>query len=163
MSDLLPTTNGLFLGNDSRRWDGSKLLNVPGGKSVFGFGFTLLLCAGGPFDDQFCPLGGNPSGTSNDGYAFRAPIAGGKLTKLKVRVTNLNEFTINIPATIRVNGADSAATATIAAGATNTTYTWSGEVSIAENDLVDLHFNIAGAGGYELAYVTFSYEFQPSG
>lgn len=28
MSDLLPATDGLFLGNDSRRWDGSKLINV---------------------------------------------------------------------------------------------------------------------------------------
>jgi hypothetical protein len=28
VSDLLPATDGLFLGNDSRRWDGSKLINV---------------------------------------------------------------------------------------------------------------------------------------
>jgi len=27
----LPATNGLFLGSDSKRWDGSKLINLPGG------------------------------------------------------------------------------------------------------------------------------------
>ncbi len=74
----------------------------------------------------------------------------------------MNDFTIDVPVAIRVNDLDSAATVTIAAGATNTTYTWSGEIVVSENDLVDLHFDIAGAGGYELAYVTFSFEFQPS-
>jgi len=29
----LPATDGLFLGNDSRRWDGSKLINLPSGGS----------------------------------------------------------------------------------------------------------------------------------
>lgn len=161
MSDLLPATNGLFLGNDSRRWDGSKLLNLSGGKSVFGFGLTQLQCAGWPFDDQYCPLAGNPYGTSNLD-AFKTPIVAGKFTKLKVRVTDTNIFTIEIPVSLRVNGADSAATVTIAGGALNTTYTWSGEVAVSENDLVDLHFDIAGAEGFEVAYVTFSFEFQPS-
>lgn len=169
MSDLLPAANGLFLGNDSRRWDGSKLMNLPGGKSIFGFGLTLLQCAGVPFDDQFCPLSGSgnpagdlPTGTTSDTYRCRTPIAAGKFTKLKVRVTDTNDFTIDVPVSLRVNGVDSAATVAIAAAATNTTYTWSGEVSVSENDLVDLHFDIAGAGGSELAYVTFSFEFQPS-
>lgn len=162
MSDLLPAVNGLFLGSDSRRWDGSKLLNVSGGKSVFGFGMVTLQCVGVPFDDQFCPLSGNPNGTSNDGWTYRTPIVAGKFIKLKVRVTNQNDFGIDIPVAIRVNGVDSAAMVMISAGATNTTYAWSGEVSVSENDLVDLHFNIAGAGGYEQAYVTCSFEFQPS-
>jgi hypothetical protein len=162
VSDLLPAANGLFLGNDSRRWDGSKLLNLPGGKSVFGFGFVVLMCAGAPFDDQYCPLSGNPNGTSNTRDTFKTPIVAGKLTKLKVRATDLNDFTIDIHVAVRVNGVNSAAMVTIGAGATNTTYTWSGEVTVSENDLVDLHFDVADAGGSELAYVTFSYEFQPS-
>ncbi len=29
MSDLLPATDGLLLGSDSRRWDASRLINVP--------------------------------------------------------------------------------------------------------------------------------------
>jgi hypothetical protein len=163
VSDLLPSVNGLFLGNDSRRWDGSKLLNLPGGKSIFGFGLTLIQCAGAPFDDQYCSLvGGLQGSTSNTPDAFKTPIVAGKFTKLKVRVTDLNDFTIDIPVAIRVNGVDSAAMVTIGAGATNMTYTWSGEVTISEDDLVDLHFDVADAGGSELAYVTFSYEFQPS-
>jgi hypothetical protein len=163
VSDLLPATNGLFLGNDSRRWDGSKLLNLLDGKSVFGFGLTLLQCAGMPFVDQFCSLVGTPSaGTSNMPDAFKTPIVAGKFTRMKVRVTDFNMFEIDVPVALRVNGVNSPATVTIAAGATNTTYTWSGEVAVSENDLVDLHFDIAGAGGYEMAYVTFSFEFQPS-
>jgi hypothetical protein len=31
LSDLLPTIDGLFLGSDSKRWDGSKLINLPSG------------------------------------------------------------------------------------------------------------------------------------
>jgi len=31
VSDLLPATDGLFLGSDTKRWDGSKLINLPSG------------------------------------------------------------------------------------------------------------------------------------
>jgi hypothetical protein len=44
----------------------------------------------------------------------------------------------------------------------NTTYAWTGSVSVAENDLLDLHFNITGTEGYETARLTVVFEFQPS-
>jgi hypothetical protein len=36
VSDLLPAADGLFLGNDSRRWDGSKVINLDASKIASG-------------------------------------------------------------------------------------------------------------------------------
>lgn len=164
MSDLLPATNGLFLGNDSRRWDGSKLLNVSGsgGKTILGLGLVTLNCYESPYEHQYCPLAPGNSITGNSPSAYQVPMVAGTLTKMKVRVTDMNYFGIDVPVYVRKNGVDTSATVIVGGGVMNTTYAWTGSVSVAENDLLDLHFNITGAEGYETARLTVVFEFQPS-
>jgi len=86
----------------------------------------------------------------------------GTLTKMKVRVTDINDFMIDVPVVVRKNGVNTAAMVFIPAGVMNTTYTWSGNISVAENDRLNLYFLIAGANGYETMRLTFCFEFQPS-
>ena len=126
-------------------------------------GFVMLQCMGFPYDDQYSLLGCGIGGAStNIPLAQWTPVVAGKFTKMKIRITSLNDFTIDVPVTLRKNGQATTAGVTIAASAINTTYTWSGEVSVAENDAVDLHYNVAGADGWEAAYLTMVFEFQPS-
>lgn len=89
-------------------------------------------------------------------------MVAGYLTKMKVRVTDMNDFGIDVPIYVRKNGVNTSSTVTVAAGAMNTTYTWAGSVSVAENDLLDLYYDIAGASGWEVARLTLSFEFQPA-
>ena len=160
----MPATNGLFLGSDSKRWDGSKLLNLPvsGGKAVLGLGYVVLNCSSFPFEDQYCPLAPGNSITDNNASAFQTPMIAGTLTKLKARVTDMNDFSIDVPVYVQKNGVNTSATVTISAGVMNTTYTWSGNVSVAENDRVNLHFDISGASGWETMRLTLCFEFQPA-
>ena len=167
MSDLLPAVDGLFLGETTtpRRWDGSKLINLPaagGGKSVLGLGFIILYCMDSPYEHQYSPMSAGNLVTGNTPTTFQTPIIAGTLTKMKVRVTDMNDFGINVPIYVQKNGVNTAATVTIPVGVTNTTYTWSGSVSVAENDRLNLHYDILGAAGYEVMYLTISFEFQPS-
>jgi len=162
VSDLLPAIDGLQLGSDARRWDGSKLLNLPKSKAVVGLGLVVLNCAELPYERQYSPLAPGNSVTSNNTYAFGTPVVAGCLTKMKVRVTDMNDFGIDVPIYVRKNGVNTSATVTVAAGAMNTTYTWTGSVSVAENDLLDLYYDITGASGWEVARLTLSFEFQPA-
>ena len=164
-SDLLPATDGLFLGSDSKRWDGSKLLNLPaggGGKAVLGLGYVWLNCESSPYEHQYSPLAPGNSIASNNSSAFQTPMIAGTLTKLKVRVTNVNSFAIDVPVYIMKNGALTNATVTIPAGVTNTTYTWSGNVSVAENDRLNMYYCLQGAEGWENMSLTLCIEFKPS-
>jgi hypothetical protein len=165
VSDLLPATNGLFLGSDSKRWDGSKLLNLPGsggGKAVLGLGYVILNCESSPYEHQYSPLAPGNSITSNNASAFQTPMIAGTLTKLKVRVTDMNMFSVDVPVYVQKNGVLTGATVTVPAGVLNTTYTWSGNVSVAENDRLNMYYCLQGAEGWETMSMTICIEFKPT-
>jgi len=130
-TDLIPTTDGLFLGSDTKRWDGSKLINQ---KMQFGH-------AGGSPTYIYWTVAGyftwlNSYALSSVEAARQSRIMAGTFKKLRVyvRANGLNQ---DVKIALRVNGSDSALVVTIPAGTTGN-FTSTADVAVADDDLVGL-------------------------
>jgi len=165
VSDLLPATDGLFLGETTtpRRWDGSRLINLPiRTKCYFGSCPTPYYCSE---QWQWLSIWGGSwvaGGPAPDGEApVKFPIFAGKFSKLRVKITNSSGMTTNLIITLRKNGANTALTVTIPAN-TDGSYNSVVDVFVINNDLVDISMNwqTNPAGAYVEA--TWLLEYQPS-
>lgn len=167
VSDLLPATDGLFLGESTtpRRWDASRLINLPATKNFLASDLIYLTAGGDPWVDQFSGIigCGPDAGTINAEARVQTIMIAGAFRKMKVWVGDVMDMDVNIPVTLRKNGVATAATVTLLANTSQAAYTWSGSVSFAEGDKVSVHYDLTGLGdvGY-MALLNLTFEFQPS-
>ncbi len=121
-----------------RRWDGSKLINVP---DYMAFGYWTVTL--GANLTRSYPLNSNSPQTV-ESYAQNLSMKG---TYVKILLyVQVNSLDGNAVFVLRKNSQDTALSITVPAGASGN-FSAEGDMSATESDLVDFQIRTGGAGG----------------